>query len=546
MGKICSKPSEFLNCDPNPPKTSLIKSTKSSIRKFSVTELEQRFLMTKKNLQIDWEKTLKDNSSSELLTQSASLKSTMISKISNCPIQKVYDLGKVVGEGYCGTVRRARLIQDKGAGRLYAVKSLNKRKITASNIQAVRREIDIIKECDCYYIVQFYECYEDEHFYHIVTEFCEGGDLVSFVEKKNGLSEELAKRWFWQAATAVNYLHHFGVVHRDIKLDNFMLTSSEEENADLHLIDFGFATYFRENPPKSVVGTPFYVAPEVLSKNYSKECDVWSLGVLLYMMIFADPPFKGKRNTQIFESIKTKEPEYLSGAKSEISPELRSLLEGLLKKNPAERLTISQALQSSWFNSAFTSFSSKWQSYMTMDLLESLRSSKPRTHFQREVVHLMIRVHHEDPEVERLAQVFALMDFLNTGIIGEAELIHAWEAMGSSITRAEAKKIIENSFLNTPGYISNTEFIAAAIDPKFYESDEHLRPVFERMDLDHCGHIGFEDVKFCFERFGYGLDDHTVNEFIKEFDFSKDGLISYEEFKRAVSGKNPKETKIED
>lgn len=536
MGKICSKPSELFCGDEKEPHQSMIASQKSSMRKFSASELEQRFLMTKKYMQFAWEQNLKTNSNSELLTQSASLKSTLISKISNCQIQKVYDLGKVVGEGYCGTVRQARLIEDKGLGRLYAVKSLNKRKITAANIEAVRREIDIIKECDCYYIVQFYECYEDEHYFHIVTEFCEGGDLVSFVEKKNGISEERAKKWFWQAATAVNYLHHFGVVHRDIKLDNFMLSSAKEEEADLHLIDFGFATYYRERAPKSVVGTPFYVAPEVLGKNYSKECDVWSLGVLLYMMMFADPPFSGKRNTQIFESIKTKEPSFTSAACQSISPELRSLLEGLLKKNPAERLTISQALQNPWFNSAFTSFSSNWHSSMTLELLESLRKSKPRKRFQREVVHLMIRVHHEDPEVEKLAKVFALMDFLNKGVVGSHELMHAYQALGSSLTKEEAQKIIDNSFLRTPGYLSNTEFVAAAIDPSFFQSDVHLQPVFHRMDLDKCGHIGFEDIKFCFERFGYGLDDEMVTEFLTEFDYSKDGLICYPEFKRAVSG----------
>ena len=135
---------------------------------------------------------------------------------------------------------------------------------------------------------------------------CEGGDLVSLVEKKNGLSENLCKKFFWQAAIAVNYLHYFGIAHRDIKLDNFLLTSADPEQSDLKLIDFGFACHYRTKKLSSTVGTPYYVAPEVLGKKYSKECDVWSLGVLLYMMVFAEPPFKGKNNHQIFEQIRTK------------------------------------------------------------------------------------------------------------------------------------------------------------------------------------------------------------------------------------------------
>lgn len=142
-------------------------------------------------------------------------------------INRVYDIGRKLGSGFVGHVYKATL--KSNPTQLYAVKSVEKKQLTKSSYDYFLTEVDILKATDCYYVIQFFEIYEDPKFFHIVMEMCEGGDLVSLVEKRNGLSESLCKKFFWQAAIAVNYLHYFGIAHRDIKLDNFLLTSKEPE-----------------------------------------------------------------------------------------------------------------------------------------------------------------------------------------------------------------------------------------------------------------------------------------------------------------------------
>jgi len=275
--------------------------------------------------------------------------------------------------------------------KLFAVKSINKKKLSKASWEHIKNEIHVLKETDCLRVVQFFETYEDKNFIHIVTELCEGGDLVSYVEFHKGVGEELAKRFFWQACTAVNYLHFFVIVHRDIKLDNFLLTKKTGE-ADLKLIDFGFATPYRNKTLHSVIGTPYYVAPEVLEQNYSFECDIWSLGVLLYMMVFAEPPFKGRNSQEIFKSIKSDEVDFTNKEQSVNMTALIPLIRGMLNKDPKKRFTMSQIFQSSWFNTSVLTYNVKYKHCITKQFLESLKSLPRPSKFMAEIVKTIVNL----------------------------------------------------------------------------------------------------------------------------------------------------------
>ena len=464
----------------------------------------------------------------------SSFKSTWDSSFSNENINKIYKIQEIIGEGFVGTVRRATLLKDPE--QVFAVKSISKKK-SRKSLEAeshIKQEIAIVKETDCPYIIQYFECYEDSDSYYLVLEYCEGGDLVKLIEQTRGLDETLAKKFFWQAATAVNYLHYFGIVHRDIKLDNFLLTVDSRTESDLRLIDFGFATNFRNVTLSSSIGTPCYVAPEVLKSRYSKECDVWSLGVMLWMMIFAEPPFKGINNTQIFDQILNKEVNFISKLGERVSGDLKTLLLQLLQKDPAKRVSLSQALQSPWFNSAFLEYNFQWKPFLTGELVESLRVVPSYSLFQKEVIKILVKINIDHAEFAKRGRVFCLIDYLNNGVITKHELRQVFKDFEIPISQEECDQIIARMFLRAEEVITYSEFIAATISKRFFEEDKFLRPVFDRIDVDGGGVITFDNIRDCFQRFGYALDKQTIDGFIQEFDSSKDGTITYEEFKSVM------------
>lgn len=499
----------------SPPKTS------KPIR--MVTSLEDKLLVSKAKLHKD-SKDLQD----DLLELGSYWKGTTSTE----NIRHIYSLGEKLGEGFIGVVRKGTLIKDPS--KKYAVKTIQKKKLTRSNWEYFKREVSIFKETDCLYIVQFFECYEDQNEFHIVTELCEGGDLVTLVEKRSGLHEELSKKFFWQAATSVNYLHYFGITHRDIKLDNFLLTCHNSDQSDLKLIDFGFATKFRDHRLSSTVGTPYYVAPEVLAKNYSKECDIWSLGVLLYMMVFAEPPFKGKTNSQIFDQVRNKEIRFDNPRSVGASPHLKKLILGLLDRDPLKRLTISEALQSDWFHTAIREYTEHWKPFLTQKLLLDLKNVPILSKLQQEVVKLIVKMNYSHKDVSIRTHVFVLLDFLNTGVLNKQELSEAFKTLELELSEPECEEIIEKMFLKTGKVITCTEFVAATLDKKFFTEDEFLFPAFDRMDLENTESINLKDMKLCFERFGYVIEDSVLDSFMKEFDMTNNGRITYPEFKAAM------------
>src|SRR3990167_9183353 len=261
-------------------------------------------------------------------------------------IEQLYKFTDVVGEGFSGKVSKATLRSHPK--KHYAIKSIRKSVNSDKQARYFKTELDILKRLDHPNIVQFYECYQDQKHFHLVLELCEGNDLVRLVESRRGLPESMLKKFFFQAVYAINYLHHVGIVHRDIKLDNFLLTTKDEDTADLKLIDFGFARSYRDYQLTSQVGTPWYVSPEVIKKAvpYSEKCDNWSLGVLLYMMMFAEPPFKGRSNGEVFLNIKEEHIDFSQAKFQPFAPGLIAILSGLLTKEPSQRLSLSQVLQS--------------------------------------------------------------------------------------------------------------------------------------------------------------------------------------------------------
>lgn len=447
-------------------------------------------------------------------------------------ISRVYKIGQILGEGISGTVRKGHLIND--SLRKVAIKTVRSKDKKAK--QFFELEMETLKKLDCPYIIRFFECYSSPKETNLVMEYCSGGDLVTLIEKRKGINEQLAKKVFFQACTAVHYLHNFGIVHRDIKLDNFLLNEQvESKNFELKLIDFGFCTKYRDRKLKTVLGTPYYVAPEVLAGDYSSQCDIWSLGVVLYMMVFARPLFLGKTNEELFQQIKTKELNFYDSKYNKISPELKNLLTKILNRDPSKRPTINSILQSPWFNSTVMEYNQQWKPLLTKQILNRLRRAPEMLTFQRIITKMMVKMFYDLPKIFQARKLFSLVDYINNGVVDTEELIQSFKDFKIEITEEEATNIIDGLYLQSHGVLTCCEFVAAIIDPEFYEDDKYLKSVFDRIDIDGSNFITLDNIKDCFLRFGYQLSEETIKAFVKEFDLEKNNVISYEEFKTCMN-----------
>ena len=219
-------------------------------------------------------------------------------------IRKIYKFKDVLGGGHFGTVRIAYK-RNEEPRRKYAIKSISKKNLTEKDLDDLIKEVDIISSLDHPNIIKFFETYHDEFYFHIVMELCSGKEVFDKIVEENCLTEIKVAKIIYKVLSAINYCHAKGITHRDIKPENILFENSEPD-ADIKIIDFGLSRKYNSNEKMhTILGTPYYVAPEVLKGDYDQRCDVWSIGAITYIMLSGEPPFKGKTNNEIFKKIMT-------------------------------------------------------------------------------------------------------------------------------------------------------------------------------------------------------------------------------------------------
>ncbi|KAL3647221.1 hypothetical protein CASFOL_008189 [Castilleja foliolosa] len=259
-----------------------------------------------------------------------------------------YVLGAQLGLGKFGIIREC---VDKSTGEVLACKSIAKeRLVTEDDVRSVKLEIEILTKLSGHEnVVDLKAVYEDDDHVHLLMELCAGGELFHLIEMRGSLSEHEASVVFKQLMEVLVYCHDKGIVHRDLKPENILLVSHASSSSPIKLADFGLATHIEPGQTLHVtVGSPFYIAPEVLAGDYNKGADVWSAGVILYILLSGIPPFWGDTKSTIFDAVRAARLCFHSDPWDQISSSAKDLISGMLCVDPSKRLTAAQVLAHSW------------------------------------------------------------------------------------------------------------------------------------------------------------------------------------------------------
>ncbi|KAG7544983.1 Protein kinase domain [Arabidopsis suecica] len=437
-------------------------------------------------------------------------------------IRDIYTLSRKLGQGQFGTTY---LCTEIASGVDYACKSISKRKlISKEDVEDVRREIQIMHHLAGHgNIVTIKGAYEDSLYVHIVMELCAGGELFDRIIQRGHYSERKAAELTKIIVGVVEACHSLGVMHRDLKPENFLLVNKDDDFS-LKAIDFGLSVFFKPGQIfTDVVGSPYYVAPEVLLKRYGPEADVWTAGVILYILLSGVPPFWAETQQGIFDAVLKGYIDFESDPWPVISDSAKDLIRRMLSSKPAERLTAHEVLRHPWIcengvapdRALDPAVLSRLKQFSAMNKLKKMALK-------------VIAESLSEEEIAGLREMFQAMDTDNSGAITFDELKAGLRKYGSTLKDTEIHDLMEAADVDNSGTIDYSEFIAATIHLNKLEREEHLVAAFQYFDKDGSGFITIDELQqACVE---HGMADVFLEDIIKEVDQNNDGKIDYGEF----------------
>ncbi|KAJ0489191.1 putative protein kinase CAMK-CDPK family [Helianthus annuus] len=439
-------------------------------------------------------------------------------------LRESYHFGKELGRGQFGVTY---LCTERATGRKYACKSISKRKlVTKKEMDDVKREIMMLQHLTGQpNIVEFRGAYEDEESVHLVMELCSGGELFDRITKKGSYSEKEAAKLGRQIVNVVHVCHFMGVMHRDLKPENFLMVS-QDEDSPLKATDFGLSVFIEEGKIyKEIVGSAYYVAPEVLHRRYGKEIDVWSAGVILYILLSGVPPFWGETEKGIFEEILHGKLDLQSPPWPSISEGAKDLISKMLTRDPKNRITADKALEHPWLKEDGEA------SEVPMDsaVLIRMKQFRAMNKLKKLAIKVIAQNLESTEEIKGLKQMFNNMDTDGSGSITYEELKTGLSKLGSRLAEAEIQQLMEAADVDKNGTIDYIEFITATMHRHKLDREENLHRAFRFFDKDDSGYITRDELRHAMTEYGMG-DEATINEVLDDVDTDKDGKINFEEF----------------
>ncbi|KAL8241252.1 hypothetical protein R6Q59_014607 [Mikania micrantha] len=460
---------------------------------------------------------------------SAGLRTESILQRNTGNLKNFYTLGKKLGQGQFGTTF---LCIEKASGELYACKSIAKRKLlTDEDVEDVRREVQIMHHlAEHPNVVSIKGVYEDTVAVHLVMELCAGGELFDRIIARGYYTERKAAALTRTIVGVVEACHSLGVMHRDLKPENFLLMNKRED-ALLKTIDFGLSVFFKPGESfHDVVGSPYYVAPEVLKKKYGPEADVWSAGVIVYILLSGVPPFWAETEQGIFEQVLHGDLDFSSDPWPNISDDAKDLVRKMLVRDPKKRLTAHEVLCHPWVQVDGVAPDKPLDSAV----LSRMKQFSAMVKLKK----MAIRVIAESLSVEEIAglkQMFQMIDTDNSGHITFDELKAGLKRVGANLKESEIYDLMQAADVDDSGTIDYGEFVAATLHMNKIGKENNLFVAFSYFDKDGSGYITADELQHACEELGI---DAKFEELIQDVDQDNDGRIDYNEFVAMMQGPN--------
>ncbi|CAD8138169.1 unnamed protein product [Paramecium octaurelia] len=434
-------------------------------------------------------------------------------------ILNYYRIDQTLGEGSYGKVS---LVTQKVIGLPRAMKQIRKDKIEQKDNMI--QEVSILKELDHPNIVSVYELYEDEQYVYIITEYLSGGELFEKINEIDHFDETIAAGYMRKILEAVNYCHNKNVVHRDLKPENIIF-ESRKVNSSLKIIDFGTAKELLESKKLSQrIGTPYYIAPEVINKQYDKKCDVWSCGVILFIMLCGFPPFNGQSQQELYQRIQAgvysfDEPEW-----KEISEDAKDLIKKMLVTDPDKRISAQDALQHEWIKIT------QKEKKLNHKSLENLARFHSSSKLKAAIMQLITTQVMTNQEKKKMQKQFKKIDVNHDGTLSREELLQCYREIYDDELKCHqiVDHLFEQADVNGSNQIDYTEFVIAFAKKEQIMAQNKLEKAFKLFDKDGNGQISKQELQDIMG--GVQLSDNQWSNVFGELDLNGDGVVTLQEF----------------
>lgn len=412
-------------------------------------------------------------------------------------------------------------------------------KTMTSKKSSLLNEINILKTLDHPNIIKLYQTFEDTDNYYLVFELCKGGELFDNILEKGHFSEDEAKKIFRNIIKALHHCHQHGICHRDLKPENFLLADKKDLSM-IKMIDFGLSSFYlksekkkkkqKENKVKkkrrrskltTKAGTSYYIAPEVLNGCYDEKCDIWSAGVILYILLSGYPPFGGANDWEILIKVKKGKFDFESEEWQNVSAKAKDLITNMICPTK-RRFSTQEVLNHSWFH---TNKKEKKAAKLDMRKLKNyVKSNK-----LKKVVLNYIATQTDTNEIKDLINLFNKLDDNKDGFLTNKEFTEGLKS--NNMDSKTLDKIFKTIDFDNNGKISYTEFVSSLISKEIYFKEDKLRQAFRLFDQDGDGSITFEELrniigKECNVQFSQQYWKNLVS----VVDVNGDGSIDFEEF----------------
>ena len=452
--------------------------------------------------------------------------------------EKIYIKTQLLGSGAFGEVW---LVHHKDLDRDFAMKMIKKRKNKSNDEKEILNEIAILKTLDHPKILKVIDFYSTPKKYYIITEYCPEGELFNEIIKIGKFDEGHASFIINQILKAITYCHKMNIIHRDIKPENIMITNREKNGClQVKLIDFGTAKIFEKGQEENrYVGSSYYMAPEIIKRKYDEKCDLWSIGVVLYILLTGRPPFDGNDDDEIIENVKKGVYDKWSYPFPLLSEQAKDLIFKLLQYDPKKRISAEQALEHPWFKTAEFKNRDKVNIIapeLAKELIQNMTEYRSDNMLKCAVIAYLIHHITNTEECLEASKLFSKIDINNDGKIEKNELIQGFEKFWG-ISEDEAKEKVDLIFANIDtdfnGFIEYEEFVRAAVNSSIFMSQNYLKFAFNYFDRDSSGDITFEEIKKRFTQNSNNSNpivEQELKEIFDSIDINKDGSISFGEF----------------